>query len=236
MKKVFVFGFLLLFIFNGYSSISIFDIDSRVLRSEKRRTDFALGLFGGLNSSKFVFIQSTGQQDKNYDYITGSNYGINLVIASGFHQFRPEISFHKGGAKYIGPDNNHALYQTSYVNVNFGYLLNIIRSRYDLMGAGNAAPYSIRIGVLVGFNYMLNGTQTINDYTEISLIRSNSFSRFDINTSGILTFGIRLTNLLAFNVEYRFNYGMLQIEKDPLQKTHNLHHSFLLAIYHKLDW
>jgi len=232
MKRGFVLLVLVLFIFNGYSSGSIFDIDSRMLKSERRRVDYALGLFGGLNSSKFVFFQSSGQQDKNYEYVSGSNFGINLVIASGFHQFRPEISFHKGGAKYIGSGNNHAVYQMSYFNVNFGYLLNVIRSRYDFMGAGNAAPYSIRIGVLVGFNYLLNGTQTINDYTEISLIRSNAFSRFDLNTSGIITFGIRLTNLLAFNVEYRFN----QIEKDPLQKTHNLNHSFLLAIYHKLDW
>jgi hypothetical protein len=227
---------LLFFIQIGYSSNSFFELDSRIRTSEKRRTDYAIGLFGGINSSKFLFINSTGQQDKNYDYIGGSNFGVNLVIASGFHQFRPEISFHKAGAKYVDNYNNHATYETSYMGVNLGYLLNVVRSRYDFMGAGNAAPYSIRLGVLLGFNYMINGSQIINENIEISLIRSNAFSRFDINASGIVTFGIRLTNLLAFNVEYRFNYGMIQIEKDPSQKTHNLNHSFLLALYHKLDW
>lgn len=235
MKKFCVYLLLLILIPSGFSSGSIFDMDARVRNLERRRVDYALGLFGGLNTSKFVFTNSSGQKDKNYDYVNGINFGINLIISSGFNQFRPEISFHKGGAKNIS-NSKPINWETSYISANIGYLLNVIRSRYDFWGAGNAAPYSIRIGASVGFNYMTNGVQSIGE-NKVSLIYTNAFSRFDVNASAIATFGIRLTNLLAFNVEYRFNYGLLQIEKiSPTQKTHNLYHSFLLAIYHKLDW
>lgn len=133
---------LLLLIPSGFSSGSIFDMDARVVKSEARRTDYALGLFGGINSSKFLFTNSSGKRDKDYEYINGVNFGMNLIIASGFNQIRPEISYHKSGAKYIY-NMTPIKWETSYVSANVAYLLNVIRSRYDFMGAGNAAPYSV---------------------------------------------------------------------------------------------
>ena len=61
-------------------------------------------------------------------------------------------------------------------------------------------------------------------------------SRYDVTASALTTFGVKLTDLLAINVEYRFNYGLLQIEKSSNnQKTHNLYHTFVIAIYHRLQ-
>lgn len=234
MKKLFVYILLLLLIPRGFSGGSIFDIDGRIKKAESFKIDYAIGLFGGLNFSTYSFQNSSGEYDRNYDYIRGSNYGLSLIIAKGYHQFRPELSFHKGGARYIY-NNTPITWETSYLSAHFAYMFNVVRSRYDFTGRGNAAPYSIRIGLAVGFNYLASGIQTIGQ-KEVSLTGTNAISRFDVNISPLATFGIRLTNLLAFNIEYRFNYGMLQIERNsPTQKTHNLYHSLLVAIYHKLD-
>lgn len=234
MKKLFVFILLLLLIPKGFSGGSIFDIDGRIKKAESFKIDYAIGLFGGLNFSTYQFTTSDGQRDRNYDYIRGSNYGLSLIIAKGYHQFRPELSFHKGGAMYIYK-NTPITWETSYLSAHIAYMFNLVRSRYDFTGRGNAAPYSIRIGLALGFNYLASGTQTIGEQ-KVSLTATNAISRFDVNISPLATFGIRLTNLLAFNIEYRFNYGMLQIERNsPSQKTHNLYHSLLVAIYHKLD-
>jgi len=234
MKKLIVYILLLLLIPRGFGGGSIFDIDGRIKKAETYRVDYAIGLFGGVNFSKFQFTNSAGQIDRDYEYIRGANYGLSFIIAKGYHQFRPELSFHKGGARYIY-NSIPITWETSYFSAHMAYMYNIVRSRYDFTGRGNAAPYSIRLGLAFGFNYLTAGTQSVGE-NKISLTGTNAISRFDVNVSPLVTFGVRLTNLLAFNIEYRFNYGMLQIERNsPTQKTHNLYHSLLVAIYHKLD-
>jgi hypothetical protein len=227
MKKLIIYFSILLLVPMGYST------GIKIQRGERFKTDYAIGLFGGVNFSTFDFHKSNGQRDNGYDFIRGNNYGINFIISNGYHVFRPELSFHKNGAKYIY-DGIPMQWETSYFNVNLTYLFNLVRSKYDFLGFG-AAPYSIRVGASLGFNYMTSGIQT-NGETQISIVQSGSLLRYDLTASGITTFGVKLTDLLAVNVEYRFNFGLLQIEMGTTnQKTHNLYHTFVVAIYHKLQ-
>jgi hypothetical protein len=227
MKKLIIYFSILFLVPVGFSNGIGFQ------RGERFKTDYAIGLFGGVNFSTFEFRNSSGQRDNGYDFIRGANYGVNFIISNGYHVFRPEISFHKNGAKYIY-NNIPVQWETSYLNVSGTYLFNLIRSKYDFLGFG-AAPYSVRIGASIGFNYLTNGIQSIGE-NQISLVHSTAFVRYDVSAAAITTFGVKLTDLLAINVEYRFNYGLLQIEgKDSDQKTHNLYHSFVVAIYHRLQ-
>lgn len=227
MKKLIIYFSILLFIPMSFSTgIAGF-------RGERFKTDYAIGLFAGVNFSTFEFRNSLGQRDNGYDFLRGSNYGVSFIISNGYHVFRPELSIHKNGAKYIY-NQTPIQWETSYLNLNFTYMFNMIRSKYDFLGFG-AAPYSVRIGASLGFNYLTNGIQYVGE-DQISLIHSNSMSRYDVTASALTTFGVKLTDLLAINVEYRFNYGLLQIEKSSNnQKTHNLYHTFVIAIYHRLQ-
>lgn len=227
MKKLVIFAAILLMV----TSLSAEEITFQ--RSERFKTDYAIGLFAGVNFSTFQFTNSLGVRDREYDFQRGSNYGFSFIISNGYHVFRPELSFHKNGAKKI-LNGIPIQYETSYLGLNVTYLFNMIRSKYDFLGFG-AAPYSIRIGASLGFNYLTNGIQNVGE-NQYSLIHSNTLSRYDLTGGLITTFGVKLTDLLAINVEYRFNYGLLQIEKSTNnQKTHNLYHTFVLAIYHRLQ-
>lgn len=227
MKKLVIFAAILLMV----TSLSAEEITFQ--RSERFKTDYAIGLFAGVNFSTFQFTNSDGVRDREYDFQRGSNYGFNFIISNGYHVFRPELSFHKNGAKKI-LNGIPIQYETSYLGLNVTYLFNMIRSKYDFLGFG-AAPYSIRIGASLGFNYLTNGIQNVGE-NQYSLIHSNTLSRYDLTGGLITTFGVKLTDLLAINVEYRFNYGILQIEKSTNnQKTHNLYHTFVIAIYHRLQ-
>lgn len=227
MKKLIIYFSILLLIPMSFSN------GRTSFRGERFKTDYAIGLFGGVNFSTYEFRNSLGQRDAGYDFLRGSNYGISFIISNGYHVFRPELSIHKNGAKYIY-NQTPIQWETSYLNLNLTYMFNMIRSKYDFLGFG-AAPYSVRIGASLGFNYLTNGIQYVGE-DQISLIHSNSMSRYDVSASALATFGVKLTDLLAINVEYRFNYGLLQIEKSSNnQSTHNLYHTFIIAIYHRLQ-
>lgn len=227
MKKLIIYFSILLFIPMSFST------GIPGFRGERFKTDYAIGLFAGVNFSTYEFKNSSGVRDDAYDFLRGSNYGISFIISNGYHVFRPELSIHKNGAKYIYR-NIPVQYETSYLNLNFTYMFNLIRSKYDFLGFG-AAPYSVRIGASFGFNYLTNGIQYVGE-NQYSLIHSNTMLRYDVSASALATFGVKLTDLIAINAEYRFNYGLLQIEKSSNnQKTHNLYHTFVVAIYHRLQ-
>lgn len=227
MKKLLIFLLILLTVPPAFSEGITFQ------NKERFKTDYAIGLFGGINFSTFTFKNSLGVRDRGYDFQRGSNYGVNFIISNGYHVFRPELSLHKNGAKYI-LNGIPIDYETTYLGLNITYLFNMIRSKYDFLGFG-AAPYSIRVGASLGFNYLTHGIQNVGE-NQYSMIHSNVISRYDLTGGLLTTFGVKLTDLIAVNVEYRFNYGILQIEKSSNnQETHNLYHSVVVAIYHRLQ-
>ena len=52
---------------------------------------------------------------------------------------------------------------------------------------------------------------------------------------GMLNAKVQVNSILSVGMEYRFGYGLMQIEKDIDQKTKNISHSLLFSLGFSLD-
>jgi len=202
MKKIFLIATLLI------SSISF--------SQSGMKTTF--NLIGGERFSSYVFHNSSQQKSNDIGYVMYNTFGINAELNLNRNIIRPGISFYQAGAKTLNSGTN-INWRTSHLAFNLSYLY----SAYD------GKVFSLRPGLGFGFNYMLSGDQTIGS-TRLNIITEKSLKRFDIEAFVSLNAKFQVTSLFSVGAEYRFGYGLLQIETDPQQKTSNINHCLLLNL------
>lgn len=178
----------------------------------------AVELNAGINYSSFLFTNSDGERDQQYDFASRSNFGVNFILSKNKHIFRPSLNMRQGGAQTT-LDNKSVNWKTNYVDVSVAYLYRVL----------NLERFSIAPGIGFYGGYMLNGYQNIGT-TRYSLTDQEALNPIDFGLQGVSNFTLQVTESFTFGLDYRFGYGLAQIEEDEGQKTSNMYHSVLLGI------
>ena len=198
-------------------SLSIFMFSS--IFSQK---DLRLNFFYGKNETNFIF--KDGSTNKETKYTFGEYYGLSLGIkVAPRHSFRPEFNFYQAGAK----SNYNEIplnWKLDYVGAGFAYLVKIVGK--------DSANFALSSGAFFSLDYLINGNQAIglNNY---NIISENSMKRYNISSAFLLNGTYKVTESLFLNFEYRFNFGLNNIEKDQNEKTRNIGNTAAIGISFK---
>jgi hypothetical protein len=109
------------------------------------------------------------------------------------------------------------------LGVGFGYLYNLL----------NKNTISLTPGVVVGVDYMTQGEQTIG-INRYDIIESNYLKKLNVSAGLLLNSRFKVTETLFLSFEYRFNFGLNQIEIDSEEKTRNIGNVGLIGLSFKL--
>jgi hypothetical protein len=185
--------------------------------------DVRLNLFYGKNATNFIFKE--GSANKVTNYVFGDYYGLSLGIkATPRQSFRPEINFYQAGAK--STFNEIPLnWKLNYLGIGCAYLVKIVGK--------DSAKFNLSSGAFFSLDYLLKGQQSIGA-TNYNIIRENSLERYNIASAILLNGTYKVTESLFLNFEYRFNFGLNNIEKDQNEKTRNIGNTGAIGISFKL--
>jgi hypothetical protein len=174
----------------------------------------------GKSFSSFLYKDADGNKDENLGYRSGNTYNLNLALALGSKLvLRPEIQYSELGAKSTFLDAP-VDWKLNYVGVGAGCLYKVL----------NKETISLSPGVIVGYDYLLKGEQTVGT-TRYNLNQNDALKAWDLNAGLLLNSRFKVTESLYLNFEYRFNMGLNQIEKqDQGEKSKNIGHKALLGL------
>jgi hypothetical protein len=175
----------------------------------------------GKNATKFLY--QFGSETKPTQFVNGNAYSLNIGIdLSEKHTLRPELNFYQAGAKTT-VDDIPLNWKLSYLGVGFGYLYNLL----------NKNNISLSPGAVVGVDYMTQGEQTIG-INRYDIIESNYLKKLNVSAGLLLNSRFKVTETLFLSFEYRFNFGLNQIEIDSEEKTRNIGNVGLIGLSFKL--
>jgi hypothetical protein len=185
--------------------------------------DLRLNFFYGKNATNFIF--KDGLTNKSTKYAFGEFYGLSLGIKVAPKQsFRPEINFYQAGAK--STFNETPLnWKLDYVGAGCAYLVKILGK--------DSANFAMSTGAFFSVDYLVKGNQAIG-LTNYNIIREKSLQRYNITSAFLLNGTYKVTESLFLNFEYRFNFGLNNIEKDQNEKTRNIGNTGAIGISFKL--
>jgi hypothetical protein len=174
----------------------------------------------GKSFSSFLFKDANGNKDENLSYRSGNTYNLSVGLGFGSkHLLRPEIQYSEMGAKSSFLDAP-VDWKLNYLGVGACYL-------YKLL---NKETISFSPGIILGYDYLLKGEQTIGN-TRYNLNQNDALKAWDLNAGLLLNSRFKVTESLYLNFEYRFNVGLNQIEKqDQGEKSKNIGHKALLGL------
>ena len=174
----------------------------------------------GKSFSSFLYKDANGNKDENLSYRSGNTYNLSVGLGFGAkHLLRPEIQYSEMGAKSSFLDAP-VDWKLNYLGVGAGYLFKLL----------NKESISLSPGVIVGYDYLLKGEQTIGS-TRYNLYQNGALKVWDINAGLMLNSRFKVTESLYLNFEYRFNMGLNQIEKqDQGEKSKNIGHKALVGL------
>ena len=200
--------------------LSIILFGSSPIFSQK---DVRLNLFYGKNATNFIFKE--GLTNKATKYAFGDYYALNLGIkVAPKYVIRPEINYYQAGAK--SSYNEISLnWKLNYVGVGCAYLGRIVGK--------DSSMFNLSTGAFFSLDYLLKGSQGIGT-TNYNIIQENSLERHNITSALLLNGTYKVTESLFLNFEYRFNFGLNNIEKDQNEKTRNIGNTGAIGISFKL--
>ncbi len=180
------------------------------------------GLIFGKILSNFSFKDSENIKEENLDPILGNSYGANLLYRlNSKNSIRPELLFYNAGAKQV--ENDLVLeWRLNYIGLGAGY-------NYSLIKVGNT---SLAVGTMIRADYLIRAEQTIGE-SRINLIEQKAFTKIDVNANFNASLSFKLSEYSNIFLEYRYAFGLNQIERDPInteQKTRNKAHLALVGI------
>ena len=178
----------------------------------------------GKNFSSFLYSNDAGEKDTNLSYRTGNQYLLGIGILLGSRQLiRPEIIYSEAGAK--------SSLQTKEINWKLNYLGVGVNYFFEVL---SKSSFSFSPGVRIGCDYLLKGEQTMGD-ERYNIKTNDALKVWNMNVGVCLNTRFKITESLFLTAEYRFNTGLIQIEKkDEGEKTRNISHSTLLGLSFKL--
>lgn len=180
--------------------------------------------FGNMYSS-FQFRNSAGDREGGYGYAALNSFGVNLNLRSGRHVLRPCLGLRQGGAKTT-IENTPVDWKLNYFDLSMGYL-------YKILHTDNL---EISPGIALYGGYLLNGEQNIGENSRLLMKDTGAIKSFDFGMQGIVNSRFQINDQLGFTLEYRFGYGMAQIENDlEPQTANNLYHAVILGIGFRLN-
>ena len=168
----------------------------------------------GRNFSIFKYEDASGNTDTNLTYRKGLFYSLGYVKQVGSrHLISPDVYFIEAGAdsKILGEPME---YRLSYVGLAVSYAYEIVdRNRY-----------SFSSGVAAGYDHLLKGTQSVGR-EQYDLLKEKALKPNDLNLSLLAAGRFMITESMFFTLEYRFRYGLTQIENSNQgETTHNMGH------------
>lgn len=179
----------------------------------------AFTLIGGKTFSSFIFKNSENINEHKFNYTDGSAFGLNMSFRwKARNMIRPEIIWNQAGAESLYGGNT-LVWKMNYASVNIGYL-------YKIIDKENLYRFTLNAGLALGFDYLMNGSQTINKVS-YDLKETNAFKSWDLKTSILLNAKYNITPSFYAGIEYRFGIGLNQIEREDSQygqKTRNIGH------------
>lgn len=174
----------------------------------------------GKSFSSFLYKDANGNKDENLGYRSGNTYNLSLGLGFGSkHLLRPEIQYSEMGAKSSFLDAP-VEWKLNYLGIGGSYLFKLL----------NKETISVSPGVIVGYDYLLKGEQTVGN-SRYDLNELDALKAWDLNAGLLLNSRFKVTESLYLNFEYRFNMGLNQIEKqDQGEKSNNIGHKALLGL------
>ena len=175
----------------------------------------------GKNATKFLY--QFGSETKPTQFVNGNAYSLNIGInLSEKHTLRPELNLYQAGAKTT-VDDLPLNWKLTYLGVGCGYLYNVL----------NKNTISLSPGAVVGVDYMTQGEQTIG-VNRYDVIENNYLKKLNVSAGLLLNSRFKVTETLFLSFEYRFNFGLNQIEIDSEEKTRNIGNTALIGLSFKL--
>lgn len=173
-------------------------------------------LSGGKSFSNFIYNDGEGNTEL-YNYHLGGVFQIGVYKEANNNNFGGSIGTYKGGAK--------ADSEFDYWDLNYAYLEGRYMRMFKLTDG-----LSLSAGAFVNYNHLLKGKQVLND-TQIDIIENDVFKRFDVQVGPYAGVNLFINESLSLNLNYKYAYGINQIEKiDAAEKTHNMSHLLLAGI------
>ena len=185
--------------------------------------DVRFNLFYGKNAANFLY--QDGLSRSPTQFVLGDYYALSIGIKATPRQtFRPEINFYQAGAKssFNGVPLNWKL---NYIGAGFAYLVKIVGK--------DSALFNLSTGAFLSLDYLTSGNQSIG-FDNYDVVKENIFEKYTITSSFLLNGTYKVTDLLFLNFEYRFNFGLKNIEKDIHETTKNIGNTGSIGISFKL--
>ena len=189
--------------------------------SQKKIKVDEINFLVGKNTTKFLY--AFGSETKPTQFVNGNAYSLNIGInLSEKHTLKPELNLYQAGAKTT-VDDLPLNWKLTYLGVGCGYLYNVL----------NKNTISLSPGAVVGVDYMTRGEQTIG-VNRYDVIENNYLKKLNVSAGLLLNSRFKVTETLFLSFEYRFNFGLNQIEVDSEEKTRNIGNVGLIGLSFKL--
>jgi hypothetical protein len=154
--------------------------------------------------SKFRFLNSSGELDKNYRIDINNAYAINYFYLFDFGlMIRPELSYREAGSVFTG---NMQLYKWDlhYANLDIGV---------GYMYAENdVKPYA---GASFFLGYLFKGDQWMGN-TYYDLVETESIKKLDLGVDGFIGVMYSFTDRASVFAEFRYTMGLFNLESNPV--------------------
>ena len=178
-----------------------------------------IAFFGGKSFTNFLFRAEQENQGIDYHFADGFNFGMNYYFSWNDRlSVRGEAIVHRAGAQatYGG---NAASWQLNYTGVGAGYL-------FAFLQEGQSLKVKMEAGLNLGFDYLISAYQTVNSI-RYDLKEESAFKNINLRTGPMMRLRYNPLQKLYIGLEYRFDFGLLQIEDADAstgQKTNNYGH------------
>lgn len=174
--------------------------------------------------TSFNFTDSQGNNlSSEYSGIFTGSYGFGYSYLADFGlMVRTGIGMRNGGANLVYDDMNYS-WRLKYADVKLGLGYNY---EIDMVN-----PYFIAYGY---YAYLLDGTQILNNEI-FDITQSGTLSNMDYGV--IFAPGVEFvfSDFAAAFLEFRYLWGLQNIEIDELQKTTNVAYGLTLGVSFMLN-
>jgi hypothetical protein len=175
----------------------------------------------GKNTTKFLY--AFGSETKPKQWVNGNSYSLNVNLElAPKHFLRPEVNYYQAGAK-SDIDNLALAWRLNYLGLGCGYAYKVLSLK----------TISLSTGASFGLDFMTKGEQTIGT-ERYSITDSEAMKRLNIGSNVFANAKFKVTETLYLQFEYRFGYGLNQIEKDSGEKTRNISNTAFIGLSFKL--
>jgi hypothetical protein len=162
-----------------------------------------IGVKGGYSLSKFT-LTSTTPPPFSFSNLPSVVGGFYFEIKLGFISLEPEILYTRMGAKYVqGADS---------LEYHFDYIQAPVLLKINVIPAGPIRPF-IYAGGYYAYLLKARGVMVAGGVTTEQDL-ADTFIKYDYGAVGGAGLAFKLPGI-SISVEGRYNYGLMNVEKDP---------------------